>query len=247
MRNNRYAFCLIFTASVILLACAVRPCRSEEFSVPKESQDLYSELDDELNRIEKFFELNSKTANYPVLFGATLSGADPILRDKLLAAGQYDSIVLELNRLKSLGVQAVTIRLGFPYLYQPFYKTKKDYELYMDFYKRLRGDIKERGMKLVIEAQAFSPGSDTAEDSSEAAEFCRKFKFKGYVKARGRAAAVIAAQLQPDYLSIINEPDTEEAFTGQPLDDPDNSALLVNYALSQIKKYKLKGVKSGSG
>jgi hypothetical protein len=214
---------------------------------PTEYQDLYSELDEELSRIETRFGLEMQESGYPVIFGAQLLSADAKRQGKLLEAGEYEKIIAQLNRLKPLGIQAVTISLDFPALYPPFYKIKKDYEAYLDFYKRLSQDIRSRGMKLIIETQPLAGRLGVAQVNPLALEFCGKLKFKDYIKARQRAAVNIAKELKPDYLSIINEPDTETSLTVQPLDDPANASLLVDTVLAGLKKARVKGVAIGAG
>ncbi len=233
------AVCILFFPSSSGLCQAI--------AVPSEYRDLYSELDEELSRVEALFNERQQVSEYPVIFGAQLIGADAKRTQELLKAGQYESLLLELDRLKEMGIQLVTISVGFPNLYRAFYKNREDYDAYLDFYKRLAKDIRSRGMKLVIEAQPLPDKLGVSQESTELSAFLRKFKFKEYLKARCLALVNIARELEPDYISIISEPDTEAMLGGQPIDDPQNSVLLVNTALQGFKKAKIKGVSTGAG
>lgn len=238
---------LILALALAILFFESRPCLGETARVPQEFQDLYSELDEELTRVDSLFNLKDNSGNFPVLFGAQLLSADARRSDKLLEPGEYDGILMQLERLKGLGLQLVTISIGFPELYQPFYKRKKDYEDMLAFYKRLSDDIHSRGMKLIIETQPSAAKLGVGENSSDALSFLRGLKFKEYIKARSAALIKIAKELRPDYLSIISEPDTEAMLSGQALDDLGNSNLLVNSVIAGLRKSRIKGIKLGAG
>ncbi|MFH0738865.1 MAG: hypothetical protein V2A59_03290 [Candidatus Omnitrophota bacterium] len=238
---------LILVLALVILFSGSRLCLGEAAKVPQEFQDLYSELDEELNRVDSFFNLKDNSSNFPVLFGVQLLSADVRRSDKLLEPGEYKGMLMQLERLKGLGVQLVTISIGFPGLYQPFYKRKKDYEAYLDFYKRLSNEIHSRGMKLIIETQPLAAKLGVGEDSPDTLKFLQGLKFKEYIKARSAALIKIAKELQPDYLSIISEPDTEAMLSAQPLDDLNNSSLLVNYVVAVLRKSRIKGIKLGAG
>jgi hypothetical protein len=247
MHKRSRNYFISISALVAALILVIKPCLGQVQQVPGEFQDLYSELDEELNRVESSLDLRPKAGNYPLIFGAQLLSADAGRLDKLVEPGEYEKVLMQLERFKGMGLALVTVSIGFPNLYQPFYKDKKNYVNYLDFYKRLSADIKSRGMKLVIEAQPFPAKLGVSHESSRTLEFLRKFKFKEYIRARSVALLNIAGELKPDYLSIISEPDTEAMLSGQPVDDPKNSSLLVNAALDELKKAKVKGASIGAG
>lgn len=214
-------------------------CAQDAPSIPKEFNDLYSELNDELSRIEEVFELDAKreAGSYPTAFCALLHNVDE----------EYKNAADNLEKWKALGLEGVVLQIGFPALYRPFYKTKEDYRSELEFYKKLTADIKAKGLKIIIEAQPFNARLGGEPDKEGAQQFCRKLKFKDYLKARATTAGTIAKELKPDYLCVLNEPDTEELFSAQPLNFPGASAQLVNSAIKEIRKAKAKGVKVSAG
>ena len=237
MPHKKYCF---YLSLIILLSalCCRQNCRAQDApSPPKELQDLYTELNDELSHTEELFGLDVNRGSYPTAVCAVLH----------LTQQDYKDYLAELDRWKAIGLGGVVLQAGFPRLYRPFYRTRDDYRAELDFYKKLVNDIKARGFKLIIEIQPFNARLGGEEDKEGSEQFCRKFKFKDYLKARSLTAAVIATELRPEYLSIINEPDTEENFSGQPVNYPGASAQLVSLAIGEVRKYKIKGVKLCAG
>jgi len=65
-------------------------------------------------------------ANYPVVFAAELLPANDNRGTDLLKPQALQSTVMYLDRLQELGVQAVTLPIGYP-LYTPNFPHYQDY------------------------------------------------------------------------------------------------------------------------
>src|ERR1022692_2847163 len=98
------------------------PCNaSTPPPVPKSFQDLYTSLNNYLDSFNTTLNSQWNGVKYPVLFTANLWDASaeggP---QQMLGTGALATIQAQLQELKAMGVQAVTVEVGFPMLYEPF-------------------------------------------------------------------------------------------------------------------------------
>ncbi len=135
----------------------------------------------------------------------------------LLNTGYYTrNVTPELNSLQAVGATAITVHINFPILYQPYYTATANtaqYEQFVSFYKQLAQDVHARGMKLLVECTtAFNvPGTQFSQFQA----YYKTLTWSEYMTGRAQNALNVAEQIQPDYMTVITEPDTEESDSGQ--------------------------------
>lgn len=134
-----------------------------------------------------------------------------------------------LDRFQELGIQGVTVCVGYP-LFTPGFP---NYSRYVSFYRQMANEVRKRGMKLNVEAFvlfANTPFSGVEADYSG-------LTFDRFEKEILQMDQAIIDELSPDYLNIAGEPDTEANLLGMPeLDDPDRFAEFVKFVTDGLVK-----------
>ena len=188
---------------------------AQTIPVPSAYQDLYSTLTTQIASFDTAVKAGWNGSKYPVLYSPQLQSADSGQYTMLLGANFYSSTVLpELEEQKALGAQSVTVHISFPILYPPFYTANpSQYQQFVSFYQQLAGDIRSRGMKMVVESVTSTafPGNQAASFTS----YYQSLSWSAYMTGRAQNALNVAQLIQPDYMSVITEPDTEVTNTGQ--------------------------------
>ena len=156
----------------------------------------------------------------------------------------------ELKALKSLGVQAVVVKTGYPLLYQPFLQFNgdpQDYAKIVSFYQGVSNDIHAAGMKMIVECSAIFPGFYSTGSGLNVTGWYSSQQYDGLLNGYAAMNAVIATQIKPDYMNVGgSEPDTEAKNTGfKQFYTPDGWAAAINAFVSQIPPGT--GVKIGAG
>ncbi len=151
----------------------------------------------------------------PVAFGTEVTTADcnrgPAT---LLASGTFAQVLAQLNAFALLGVQSVTTCIGFPLLYQPFYQYNgdpQDYAQVVAFYQNFVSEAHKRGLKVVIEASVLFPSVAT---DLPLTQYYATLSQAQATAGWGQNALTIAQQVQPDWLDLCSEPDTQSALLG---------------------------------
>ncbi len=197
--------------------------------VPLEYQNLYLSLKRNLDDYEAYLESQNKSEYYPIIFAAELLPANSNRGTELLASQTLQSTILFLDRLRELGVQGVTIPVHYP-LYTPDFP---HYQEYVQFYRQVVREIRERDMRLDIEsAVIFANTPFSAIDFSYAGLTFEEFKVE-----RKQMIVAIIQDLQPDYLNLGAEPDTEYQLTGlKELNSPEKYTEYINYILDGLTR-----------
>lgn len=214
--------------------------------VPTEYQDLYTSLTNYLNSFNATLNASWNGAPSPVVFSSTLVFADGNAGSQLINPGYYNGIVNQLQALKAMGVQAVTVPVEFPILYQPFFTNPSDYQLYYNFYQQVAASARALGMKVIVENNILLSGGLRA--GWNTAPFYASLNWTQYQQARAQCAVAVAQAMQPDYLVVLEEPDTEASQTGQSQANTiAGSDSLLSTILTALQQSGVTGVKYGAG
>jgi hypothetical protein len=81
--------------------------------IPPEYQSLYSSLKTNLDSFDSYLNSQTVAGNYPVIFAAELLPANDNRGTDLLTPQALQSTAMYLDRLQELGVQAVTLPIGY--------------------------------------------------------------------------------------------------------------------------------------
>jgi chitodextrinase len=168
----------------------------------------------------------------------------------LLNTGYYTrNVTPELNSLQALGASAITVHINFPILYQPYYtgtSNSAQYQQFVNFYKQLAQDVHGRGMKLLVECTtAFEvPGTQFSQFQT----YYKTLTWSEYMTGRAQNALNVAELIQPDYMTVITEPDTEESDSGQTnLNSVSGGTQLLQTILTTIRGAGATKVLIGAG
>jgi hypothetical protein len=158
------------------------------------------------------------------------------------------TVVPYLNGLEAMGVKAVKFAIQFPILYQPYYEATNGandpagYTNTLTFYTNLVALLRQRGMKIIIPTQAIITSSN-----SSIFHFEESLSIDQFVAGRSALAQTIARYLQPDYLLLQSEPDTEASMLpphlGALVSDPDWSTNMISVFLRDLQA---KGLRSSN-
>jgi len=222
----------------LLIAFCTLPALAQNQTVPLEYKDLYNALQSKLTTFDATISSQWNGTRPPVDFSAELLTANANRGIQLLTGGASTGVQLELASLKALGVNTLTVSIGFPILYQPF--DPFDYQGYLAFYKQLAASIHAAGMKMVVETGVV-PNLDAASYDSTLPD-------QKYVDGRAKQILTIASEIQPDYLIIAEEPDTEAEITGKPfVGTLSGFSSMVDTFLSQLNSAGFTSTNVGAG
>lgn len=179
---------------------------SPQVSPPVRYQDLYSMLDAKLDSVLSY--VNSQWAGTirNVCYSAELITANGHRGEELLKPESIQAVALTLDRLKSLGIRGVKVAAKYPLLRPDFPNSRG----YLDFYRRVGQEVKTRNLVLyVATTTAFRDPSFTSLRVDYTGLTFQQFK-----KELRQYAETVVENIRPDYLTIINEPETQEMNTG---------------------------------
>jgi hypothetical protein len=209
------------------------PGDEKSAAVPAEYQRTYSALKNILAEFDaRLNSLGRRTKNR-VIFGAELLPANCNRGKDLLNPQAIQGVIVYLDRLKELGVRGTTFPISHP-LYLP---TFPGYEGYVAFYKQVAQEVRKRGMKLDVESGILFANTSFSHLSLSYAGLT----FEKYKAEKREMIAAIIKDLQPDYLNLGAEPDTEAVLTGvREFNDPRQYTEYVNYVLDGLERGRTK-------
>jgi len=208
---QRFFFRLIGVALVIASSGCGRsvpgvPIDPVPGQVPEPYRVIYRELESELSQLNPILAAPGGRKSGPTAFGVELLVANSNRGADLLNAQVLQATTLTLDRLKQIGVKSVSLSIQYPILTRSFPETPA----YREFYRKVAAEVRQHGLLLVVEM-----GTMFREP-----EFSRvPVDYKGLTRdvfnagLREMAAAVIA-DIHPDYLTVLSEPDTLARNTG---------------------------------
>ena len=112
------------------------------------------------------------------------------------------SVLAQLQELKAMGVQAVTVEVGFPMLYEPFFSSQPQYQQFVTFYQNVAASVRAAGLKLIVENECLL--NDSVVDGWNPAAFYATLNWTQYQAARAQTAVTIAQTMQPDYMVAVS-------------------------------------------
>jgi uncharacterized protein (TIGR03437 family) len=223
-------------------------------AVPAEYRDLYNQVQADLltfnNGVDAVWD-GSKSAT--VRFSGECFPGDAVQSN--LITGYYETRILPfLDAAQRIGIKAVKVQMGFPILYEPFFRdylqAPQLYPQYVAFYKRLVADVRARGMKFISQAQHVdnSRGANLAGNNRGVREYYRTLTWDQYQAARSAFIMTVAREVNPDYLLMQTEAANEAANTGRNelLDVGRNTAMLSRF-LSDLRASGLHTMIVGAG
>jgi hypothetical protein len=140
----------------------------------------------------------------------------------------------ELGGLKAMGVKGVVVNIDYPVLDAGFDAYGGQSAAYLTFYQGVTAAIRASGLKMIVETGAIF--SDPVFSPLNVSPYYNSLSLNDYMNGRASHAALIATQLQPDYLNVLQEPDTEAMQSGKPeVYTLAGSVNLLNTILMSVK------------
>ena len=224
------------TALFLCLLLALPSARAE---VPASYKELYSSMERTLDESEAQIGTNP-LADWKPVFSTDLLAANSNRGSALLQPQALPAVRLSLDRFKAMGIQSVKFALQYPMLLPYFPRSGE----YLEFYRQVVQEAHARGIKVMPNVTvlfanaAFNPFKGIYSDLN-LEKFKREYRDMVHLVVR---------ELQPEYLGIITEPDTQARLTGlRELEQPEKVAEVVRFALDGLERGKtLLGAGSGS-
>ena len=205
--------------------------------IPPEFQSLYNALDGSLTTFNQSFD--TANGNAPVTFAAELLPANGNRGTALLNPQAMIGVQKTFDSLQKLGIQGVTVGIKYPLLMPDFPNSAQ----YLEFFKNVASAVHQRHMKLDVEMGAVFPAPISTLGVNYNGLTIDQFDSQVH-----QMAETIIQQVQPDYLDLDAEPDTEAALTRlRDLNTPSGFTNFVNYVLKDLDRGNtLVGAGSGS-
>ncbi len=186
-------------------------------------------------------------STYPTLYVGSLPSSNGNAGPQLINSTQMYGVQSQLTEMQAMGYQGVMLEIGFPVLYQPFYANQALFQQYVGFYAQVAATIRAMGMKIIVENDALL-SSDMQAGWTNAAAYFATLNWTQYQAARAQMAATIAQVVQPDYLVLAEEPDTEASQAGQPnLNIPGSAAAMISGEIAAVQALNLPNIQLGAG
>jgi fibronectin type 3 domain-containing protein len=254
-RSNFFApakpiFCLFALLALPLLV--PQRVNAQAAPVPATFQTMYTELDNYLINFNSTLGPGTSPA-YPTLMTGALKAADSNVGPQLLNAmngtqlSTDSAVVAQLAELKAMGVQAVMVEVGFPMLYEPFLTSQgQSYANFIAYYQGVAGAVRAAGLKLIVENDSLLNNDISA--GWDVAPFYASLDWTQYQQARAQTALTIAQTMQPDYLVVVEEPDTEAANSGQSnVNTPSGDTAMLSLILTSLQQAGVPNMQVGAG
>lgn len=215
--------------------------------VPSAYQALYTQEVNYLNSFNATLSAGGNGTQFPFLHAANLTGANSNVGPQLANSNQITSIQLQLQEMKAMGVQAVMVEVGFPMLYAPFLTSQgQTQSTFVNFYQQVASSVRSMGMKLIVENDTLM--SNDVQAGWNTNPFYDTLDWTSYQQARAQTAVTIEQTMQPDYMVVLEEPDTEAANTGQTNVNTSSGATAeLSEILAGLQAYRQSGLKVGAG
>jgi hypothetical protein len=236
----KFLFTTVAIGCLLTAGCVQRVLESARppgvpSEVPENYRAIYREIDAEIDRLLPLVPLPWGQKKTETAFGVELLVASSNRGEALLNARVLQETALTLDRLKTIGVRCVSLSLHYPVLTRNHPRTAE----YRDFYRRVADEIRKRGLQIVVEM-----GSAFREpEVSQIGVDYRGLKREKFSSGLREMAEAIVADIRPEFLTILSEPDTQARNTGLSFSPAEFSATVGRVA----KDLDRPGVKLGAG
>jgi fibronectin type 3 domain-containing protein len=175
----------------------------------------------------------------PTVYAAALPWANANTGPQVSSAYYLPSVLAQLQEVKALGVTGVSIPILFPILYEPFFGSQTAMQPYLTFYEAVAQAARAAGLKVIVDDEMMF-SNDIQAGWTNMNAFYSTLTWPEYMAARAQMAATIAQYIQPDFLVLANEPDTESAQSGQTnLNIPADAAQMVAGEIAAVQALNL--------
>jgi len=234
----------LLIAMILLTVAAASGCRRVHEAVPVHPvpeevpapfQMTYRELDAEFHRQLPLIPAPWGRKTGRTAFGVELQMADSRRGEALLDGQSLETSALALDRLKTLGVRCVTLSLQYPVLTRTHPRTPE----FRSFYRGLAAEIRRRGLAIVVQMGSAFREPEFGPIGADYPGLGRE----GFTAALREMAEAVIADVRPDYLTLLSEPDTQTRNTGLAF-SPAEFAATVKHVARGLER---PGIRIGAG
>ncbi len=195
-------------------------------SVPAEYLSQYTSVESDAQAFGGM--ARSPSSGVTTTVGAELLAANGNIGTGLLSGHALSGVETELDAYQALGVEGVTVCVSFPLLLP----STPDSAGYLSFYEEVAQQVHAREMVLSVEENPIFAGTQlTTLPISYAG-----LTLSSYAAAQQQQAQLIINDMQPQYLSLLTEPDTFSSVLHLDLDTPATASQVVTQELSGLDR-----------
>jgi hypothetical protein len=232
MRFNKVK--LVYLYSVVSLLSPLTGAYGQSaVTVPADKTHMYSALSKAIGTFQTSLNSRPQTAS-ATPFASKLDSADASNGTGMLQTAGMQKVVQQLSRYQQLGVQGVVIHTAFPIMTQEYFAANPSagtLQQWSAFYKQVFYLCHQAGMKVMVESHPLYPNDAFSLQTTSYTRALKASEFQGQMAENN---ANIAAQ-GPDFISIVNEPNTDFAWSHQTVyDSPTALASLVQASANAI-------------
>jgi len=197
----------------------------EYAEVPAEYRDTYAELEEKLEELDAYLDDSSGGGTSDTVFSVELVNANSNRGEALLEPYNFLACQRTLEALKDLGVTGITLSVQYPVLNRDFPRSSD----YLMFYRWLALETRTLGLTLIVETTTIFPNPEISPLGVDYAGLT----LDEYMREKRAMIETVLTDIAPDYLTIENEPGTQQANTGLDFSVANQTAI-VNHILSGL-------------
>jgi len=201
--------------------------------VPEEYRVVYDELDAKLAELDAYLDAKWDGERGDTVFSVELITANSNRGEVLLYQETFAACQRTLQSLHDVGVTGITLSVQYPVLNPDFPRSSE----YLDFYRRLAAEVKSGGFTLIVETTTIFP-----EISPLGIDYAA-LTLDEFMREKRAMIETVLREMAPDYLTIENEPITQQLNTGLDFSVA-NQTEIVNHILSGLDRA---GARIGAG
>lgn len=211
MRDSQSGVTLLAGAVVFVLLAGSAPApglAAPAAPVPAEYADLYAMLQARLREINAQAAARDRRAQGTTLYATELLVANSNRGEALLRPQAWQGVTANLDAYQHLGVRAVKVAIKYPILVSGFPRSSE----YLAYYRRLGDELRRRNLKFL--AQMTTTFREPAFSSLPVEDHYTGLTWTRFKQEKRQMAETIIREIRPDFLTIENEPHTQQANTG---------------------------------
>ena len=217
----------VVLSSLVNLATAQQTGTHAVSDVPDEFREHYNQLETKLNDLDDYISLNWDGSKHPVVFATELLAASPNRGDMVLDPQVFEAVKFNLDAFQTLGVTGVSMDIKYPVIVPTFPRSDD----YIEFFRNVTAEIRNRGFTLLIAIQTVFTDSIFGRQDID----FTGLTLEQYKNEKRQMAQTVIQEFHPDYLTVETEPATQAMNTGLDF-SVENVTDIVNFVLDGLDR-----------
>lgn len=204
---------------------------------PPAYADLYAALAAKIAAIDGAISSRWTGEKYDTAFAAELLAANGNQGERLLGEQAWQGVLVSLDAYQQIGLRAVRVAIKYPMLVAGFPRAQD----YLAYYRRVADELRRRHLKIFVQmTDAFR---EPVFSALPVAPYYAGLTFDRYKREKRQMAETIIREIRPDWLTLANEPATDQHNTGLRMGVAEFTEV-VRYVLTGLDH---QGVRIGAG